>query len=293
MTIDPSISSGNGRYVFENPIAPGTYDLRATLTDNCGVTGCTPAFDIRYAPEAVEPVRIDWQITVTATDPQLYLAFDWADPATIDSNISVDFRGRLDDMAAIYYQLRRFVYWAKNKFALGPAPTVQLHAFATADPISGDPIAYKGYYTPGANLIVLGVQRSVFEDRDGLSDTASPGDAPANAEWHEYSHHLYYTFVSQDPCADDRPHQGYYNKDTCDSVTEGFAEFLPVVAAQDLDAQNNANYDHIIDIEQNIRAWWVSSQLGPIEDLAVAALLWDLTDPTRPRRLGGRPRRLS
>ena len=183
-------------------------------------------------------------------------------------------------MAAIYFQLRRYVLWAKNKFTLDAVPTVQLHAFATLDPLSGTPIKYDGYYIPGASLIVLGEKRSVYEDRDGLSDAGSAHDAPANAEWHEYSHHLYYTFISQDPCAGDSAHQGYNNKDTCESFDEGFAEFLPVVAAQDLDAETHANYDSMINIEQNIRAWWVSSEMGPIEDFAIAALLWDLTDAT-------------
>ena len=66
------VNSGNGRYVFEKPVAAGDYTLRAILTDNCRTAGCTPAFDIRYAPEAAEPVRIDWKITVTAANPQLF-----------------------------------------------------------------------------------------------------------------------------------------------------------------------------------------------------------------------------
>src|SRR4029079_15813430 len=88
------------------------------------------------------------------------------------------------------------------------------------------------------------------------------------------------------PCLDPYTnHGGYNNPSTCDSLDEGFAVFLPMLAARDIEGATAAIYDSFgLDFDATrMKAWGYglagesSLTFAPTrEDLAVGALFWDL-----------------
>src|SRR5262249_34636774 len=73
-----------------------------------------------------------------------------------------------------------------------------------------------------------------------------------------------------------KPHNGYNNPDTCNSLDEGFAEFLPTLAAREIFGVAGW-YDSMWNLEFPTKAWqacWSPGQT--LEDFAVGALCWDL-----------------
>jgi Dockerin type I domain/PASTA domain/Divergent InlB B-repeat domain len=273
----------SGRYVLTHLLGPGTYDLRAVLTDNCQGAGCTPWFDILYGPQAAAgPVQADFTISLTAEDfPPGPITIDFADSEStfVSSNIGTNQADldNLDDMADIYFRVRQYTDWIQTNLApLASPPTAHLDTFATADPVSGQSVgANQSYYKDGTDIIVIGTADAAYEDRDGTT-----GDAPENVEWHEFTHHLWYAFVNPSPCtgAVVVNHGGYNNSNSCDSLKEGFAAFLPTLAGQDILPTTSADYDHVTNLELNHKAWWYRASGSSDEDLAVASLFWDLID---------------
>jgi len=273
---DHPLNTVGGTYVFEDGVAPGTsYNLQATLVDHC-IDPCTPSFDIRYAPGANEAVWILWRFKVEAGQPLSYtLNFDDNDPLTLGYSIPVS--RHLDDLANIYVRMRQYVDWVKGHLTADTGSTVRVYTFAAVDPFDGSAVpSAEGYYDHRAPEIVFGVAKSEFENRDGVLDSGHRDDAPLNGEWHEFTHHLYATWIDEE-CLADTNHGGYNNPDSCDSLHEGFATFLPTLAARDISGRfSGSDYAGITDLEWPLKAWAFTSGLAR-EDLAVAGLLWDLT----------------
>ena len=266
---DQPINTTGGTYVFEDALAPGVYILRATLVDRC-LDPCVAAFDIRYGPGPDEPVWFEWRVTVTSNQNQSYgLAFDQLDSELIAYNIPADAAPRLDDIADIYFRVRQYVDWVKTHITPDTSPTVHYYTFATSDPLTGDPVDPKtAYYTE--SRIVFGVLESEYETRDGVSDPGHDNDAPLNGEWHEFTHHLHRTRISNNLCTDTVDHHaGYNNPDTCASLVEGFADFLPTLAAQEI-LGGGSFYNG-----SDLQLWWKAWDSNK-EETAVAALFWDL-----------------
>jgi WD40-like Beta Propeller Repeat len=276
---DHPINTVGGTYVFEDGVAPGTfYILQATLVDHC-IDPCTPSFDVRYAPGVDEAVWFIWRFKVEAGQPLSYtLTFDQNDPLADAYNIPGDGMPRLDDMADIYFQMRQYVDWVKGHLTPDTGATVRLYTFATVDPVSGASVASTdAYYERHGGYIVLGVSESEFENRDGVLDAAHGDDGPQNDEWHEFTHHLYHTQIDG-ACLAGKNHGGYNNPDSCDSMHEGFATFLPAFAARDISGRfNGSAYATLTDLEWPSKAWVYTKGGLAREDFAVAGLFWDLT----------------
>lgn len=277
-----------GSYAF-NDVAPGDYRVRATLIDNDVKEGEVPSFEIRHIVEQDIPV---WVETLVKVPPQpgkrvkVVLSFKEG-PALHDTSVEdvAGFRSRLDDMANIYFRTRQFVDWVKANVVSNTGDTVEFYTFAEFDPINGELIgADRARHWGGDSAVVFGTRASAYENRDGVSDNVHDNTAPENGEWHEFTHHIYHTYISGVPCNDPyNNHDGYKNIDTCDSLKEGFASFLPTLAARAIDGVSDSNYDGFLDVEWDIKAWSYrvgsdGALLQEAEDLAVAALLWDLVD---------------
>ena len=290
------INTVGGTYVFENEVPSADYVVRATLVDNAGSPGSLPAFDIRYGPTPSEPVWLEMHITLPAgatTSLSRSFSQDVPNLVAYGPDSSAEVRDRLDDMANIYFRTRQFVDWVKTHLTVDTGQTVEFYTFATADPWGGsdDPNVAGAYYNPPNTAIVFGIAESEYENRDGVIDPAHDDDAPENGEWHEFTHHLFHTFVnSRSTCSGNYvPHRGYNNADTCDSMDEGFAMFLPTLAAQEIDGVTDDEYDNfVLSLEANNKAWGFWRMLAPTnslilveathEDFAVSALFWDLVD---------------
>ena len=300
-------NTADGTYTFDG-VPAGTYTLRATLTDN---ETATPAFDIRHNPEPDTPAWIETPVTVkSGATLATKLHFANASALTSTSVQTIADRERLSDMAAIYWRVRQYVDWVKDTLTPDTGETVEYYTFADVDPFPfceggtmdgflcdtavdcpGGTCAFDetardaAYYQPGGSYVVLGPDVSRYQARDAIFDSAehAEDEAPENGEWHEFTHHLYRTFVADHDCMATENHGGYLkNDDTCDSMDEGFASFLAARASHDIEGKKDSNYDDLYDLEAHIKAWMTDRDDDDVlisrEDMAVAALYWDLTD---------------
>ncbi len=281
---DQPINTLGGTYEFQNGLAPGDYILRATLADRC-VGVCTPVFDIRYGPGTDEPVWLEWRFTVATLPTQPYtLNFSDIDP--LFHQASTVATNRLDAMADICFRVRQYVDWTKSWLSLSTIPPVSFYAYAEVDPdgrvdLKGKPIdpnqlgAYYYNYN-GSSKIVINSPNSDYANRDGLIEPDYASDGPVNDEWHEFTHHLYHWFVNDrgscNPSCTN--HLGYNNPDTCDSMDEGFASFLPMLAAGDFNVYVPLFYQ--VMVPAPTKAWHYRGSGETDEDFAVAGLFWDL-----------------
>jgi len=291
---DHPVNTIGGTYVFEKEVPPADYVVRATLKDNAGSPGSLPAFDIRYSPTPSEPVWLEMLITVPAGATTLTRSFSQDNPDLVayGPDSSAEAGDRLDDMANIYFRTRQFVDWVKTHLTADTGQTVEFYTFATVDPFDGSTVSNRvAYYNPPNTAIVFGIAESEYENRDGVIDSAHGNDAPENGEWHEFTHHLFRTFVSSGATCSTNyvNHGGYNNPDTCDSMSEGFAVFLPTLAARDIEGVTDDQYDNFgFFLEEERKAWGYWQMLSPTlsmfvedatqEDFAVASLFWDFVD---------------
>jgi hypothetical protein len=203
------------------------------------------------------------------------------------SDVDVDFRGTAEepwraDVAAIHYQTERYVGWLLDRLGL-PATLVGGFKMVTFNGATTS----SHYLRPGT--IEIAAVKSPYARRDDPTD-----NGPENAEWHELTHYLEERLgiASQDsaPCiADTVNHGGWNNPNTCDSLNEGFAAFLPTLASLDLDANlgpgyATPDYAGLANLESNeLLPWTTFESRGRVEgdeDMATAQLLWDLADDT-------------
>ncbi|MEJ1966689.1 MAG: PASTA domain-containing protein [Gammaproteobacteria bacterium] len=245
------VNANAGEYLFEG-VTPGRYRLRVTLDDTE-----SHEFDVENDLDGVSAWE-ERKVTVPSAGAPLNFGFPFNDTDIVAASVDSSFNDRLDAMAAIFYQLRVFVDWVHSNLTTDTGSKVKTHAFASdvnATQYASDII----YMTP---------KDSLFTNRSGT------GYAPVNGEWHEFAHHLQSVYTSLG-CGADVNHAGYINPDTCDSLVEGFASYL---AAK---ANGLSDYAGIMDFGDLIKAWQVRecrSGLCSAEDLAVASLLWSLTD---------------
>jgi hypothetical protein len=283
---DNPLNTSGGTYVFED-IPAGEYTVRATLIDHEGYVGLlpppyTPSFEIRHGPQPAEAAWIEWVVTLEDAPEILRQSFEFSGDMVASSVDASQDWDRLDDLANLFFRTRQFVDWVKSNLTPTTGNTVAFHAYATTDPTGGAAVAPNAaFHRHSANQIVLGVTTSAYENRDGIWDAGHFDDAPENVEWHEYTHHLYATFVAPYDCAFSVNHAGYLNPSSCDSLFEGFANFLPAWGALTIDVAMDTDYDGFINLEAQTKAWGLRA-IGPAlvstEDLAVPALLWDLVD---------------
>jgi hypothetical protein len=284
-----AINSDGGTYTFQDLVPPGTYTVKAVLTDDCIIAACVPAFDVRYAatPEnAADPVFMTFRIQVTDRQNQLLLNFSDQDPDQIANNLPSDSTDRLDDCANIYFRLRQYVDWIKANLTPDTGPTVQVWTFVEDDGTTryepaNDRIIIEGTHTPKPNK--PDGTDSDFENRDGILDADHPDDGPVNEEWHEFTHHLFNIFVDTAATVGcdvggNVDHAGWLNSNTCFSLDEGFAIFLPTLAKQDIEHVSDANYVRFANLADSIKAWQQRTVKTNAEDFAVASLFWDLVD---------------
>lgn len=276
------LTNSGGSYVFKT-VAPGEYIVRATLVDNKHPIGA-PSFDIRTINEDLSPteaVFTEHKVTMPANRGLIKTLHFAASDGLEASNVESEHRDRLDDMANIYYRVRQYVDWVKLNLVPDTGTSVEFYTFALYDQDTDKAVAPDAaYYNYQTATIILGTAFSRYEARDGIPDAGSADEAPENGEWHEFTHHLAHTFILPYSCPGTN-HGGALNPDTCDSLYEGLAEFLPAVAAQQIDDVSDSNYDGMVDLESNIQAFntrIVKGRLVYDEDLAVASLLWDLLD---------------
>ena len=296
---DKPINTVGGTYVFQNGASySGSFLVRATLIDNTAPSGSQPAFDIRYADAPTGPVWSEIKIGLTAQPITVPFSFSSDEPnlSAEGPALPADGVSRLADMAAIAFRVHQYVDWIRARLTPSAAPTVSYFTFASQDPDNGNPIEpMKGAYYNHADLpvtpkIVMDAAYSSYSDRDGNGNDDGPF-----VEWHEFNHHLYKTLInSRATCISPyKVHAGYPNPDTCDSLDEGFAEFLPTLASRDLlgahlvpdgdgfDVVLNSSYSYLWDLEQPTYCWWQRGNYSngdPMgaEEFAVAALFWDL-----------------
>ncbi|MFH1400337.1 MAG: hypothetical protein ABIH41_02360, partial [Nanoarchaeota archaeon] len=104
---------------------------------------------------------------------------------------------------------------------------------------------------------------------------------PKNREYHELNHHVMWSMYGSWPrvsttfTAPNTNHGGYINPTTTDSFMEGFAEFFSLVIADTYNQSRPDVYASWGTLEKTHKAW---NNQGLDEELAVAAVLWDLYD---------------
>ncbi len=282
------LNTSGGTYVFE-VVPPGDYRIRATLVDSKHYDGLvpppyTPSFDVRHNPEPLEAVWVEWNVTVPPEGNfSLHRSFAESQEVAATSVIDPLHRQRLDDMATIFFRTRQFVDWTKAHLTAETGQTVEIYSFADTDIHTGEPVDEdRAFYTFNGTEMQLGTATSAFESRDGVAVGGHVDMAPENAEWHEFAHHLYSTFVLPYDCGPPEDnHAGWALENTCDSMFEGFAVFLAAYAARSIDGVSDSDYVGIADLEAaHIKSWGIRGRRrASTEDLAVAALYWDLTDP--------------
>jgi hypothetical protein len=191
------IHTGEGTYVFVE-VPAGDWIVRTTLVDTPADPAEPSAFEIWHAPGPAAAAWVEHDVTVKPEGGTIaYLPFDVTATLT-DANVPASDRERLDDMAAIYYHLQRYVAWVKRTLTPQTGAKVIVHAFADFDPTDGTPVYSPSgaYYSKGdPALIVFGPEFSRYEFRDGMYDDGFADEAPENGEWHEFNHHLWFTFV--------------------------------------------------------------------------------------------------
>jgi hypothetical protein len=286
-----------GTYVFENGGSyTGDFIVRATLIDNTAPQGAQPAFDIRFAASPTEPVWIENKITIVPGPPQTFVRSFSADSLEL-SNYGPQYPANplndLDSMAAIYFRLRQYIDWVAERIPISNIPTAFVYTFTTTDPdgsANADPLRDGAYYSSQTSKIVMNPAFSEYSDRDGVGNDEGPF-----VEWHEFTHHIYNSINNRASCRSPyTPHIGYNNPDTCDSLDEGFADFLPTYAGRELlgpttvtlsgDIQYSSSslFDSRWDLEWPIWPWTslgVDNQGHNIggEEWAFAEVLWNLT----------------
>jgi hypothetical protein len=272
----PIATNASGEYVFSG-IAKGVYRVRVMLSDK---KAGGPIFDVAHFETACSPTWIEVSASVRGTSTTRDIAFsDRERLAAVSNDVPPSYYEDLSDEAAIFTNLRKFTDWAREQTAAdggpiftlssseGPLP-VHVYSFA----LDSHALSAGAYYEPnnGTPEIHFSYEDSLYGNRAGRYT-----DAPENGEWHEFTHHLQVAGISHKSCTRVKNHGGYFiNADTCDSVSEGWAEFLPIVAGNDIFGTFSSVYADFGDLEPN---GWVAWDRDS-EDLAFCSLLWDLFD---------------
>jgi hypothetical protein len=289
--VDETVSANDGTYQLTTTdcAPPEDFVVQAFLVYR---TPLGDIFQVRYTEMTPEPLFIATDATFDSV-PQIVsknVVFSDAPAADVsDSNIVEEAWFILDDMANIHFRLRQYVDWLQRTLPdinlsseTAPLP-VEVFAFSDAGDLRLDP--FGAFYDPDGTdgpptAIHLGDELSKYTARDDPNN-GDPG--PLNAEWHEFTHHIYEVNINDLGCFDfeenkfEEAHGGYLNPSTCDSFNEGLAAFLPAVAGRELGLTTSSRYGEFGPLESNGWKAWTADPFQR-EDLAVAALLWDLMD---------------
>jgi len=263
---DPVATDTTGTYCIpaEHGVTdPGAYSLRATLID---AANNPPLIEVRRNAVGTEAESTEVQVSRSDFGSE---------------HVDVIFTGNthLQDDANMYWQSKRFVDWVIEK--LGVPPTTFGHVVIQT--FSGGTTRY------GDNTVYIQDSDSPYAQRNGPYT-----ECPKNCEWHEISHHIGHVLGIADSataaaCQGRTNHAGYANTSTCDSLSEGFAEFLPVLASLDIDAGRGNGYATTqysiagLDMANDDYDPWtttigVDGVTQSREEFAVAQLLWYLAD---------------
>lgn len=256
-----AVTGNDGRYCLRG-VEDRDYVVRATLEDG---DHDPPIFRTRHSSMAETPAQT---IDVVADD----LGRD-----DLDVVFSGDAaRPWLAHVANIHWQEERFITWALDSLPVDAASLGTFEVVTFHDNL-------RSHYVPGE--VHLSAASSTFEARDEPLD-----NGPDNAEWHETVHHfesvLKFAHLLRAPTSCIEPvyrHGGWQNASTCDSLNEGFAAFLPVIASVAIDETRgpgfaNDSYASMFVAEDNGWRPWSRQGTQWREDFAVAQLLWDIVD---------------
>jgi hypothetical protein len=271
----------DGTYCLQagDGVQPDDYLARATLVY---ARHDPPLFETRIYPTTAAAFA---EVPVTAAD------------FAVDRTVDIPFvddaaKPHQSDTANIHWQSTRFVDWL---LTVGFTPeTLTRFTIVTFDSSSTSSHYSRGTTPPSVHIAAapaggVGPGKSTFLARNEPVD-----NGPENAEWHEIGHHvgavLGIADIYGEPCDDREPHGGWLNDTTCDSLGEGFAEWIAVAASITIDAGTGPGYGttfyamhHDIEVTAS-RPWTLwptpSGTLNGDEDAAVASLLWDLADDT-------------
>ena len=267
----------NGRYclpwegvpqVAPQSPEPGPYEYRVTLIDALHEP---PVFHTEHESEP-EPIaalfdvadaewgRNDIELTLTKSDSQPWLP----------------------DAAHIHWQSARFVAWVLDVLLVPPADIAGLRMRAFDE--GGTRYAFSG------KVAHISVRDSSYSRH-----ATAFSIAPENVEWHEIGHHLGHILgiapsSTAASCLLRTNHGGWTNRSTCDSLSEGFATYVSVVASLELDAGRAGGYASpfyasLGSSEDNDYLPWsfvfnTDGEKIYREDIGVSQLLWDLGDDT-------------
>ena len=258
----------DGRFEFTVPITDSLV-LGATLKH---AISSPPTFQVVY-DQGPDPIWI-------ATEP---FALDENTPDVFVKNINLSEPGglvskpasippdRFDDVGLIYHYAREA--WQMAAILLGltfDMPTLDIRAFSSTPAVAGS--AY--WEGPPAGSAPYPALIEVSPRYSDFNTTAAP-----DTVMHEFGHHVmadaYANVIPYAP--GDTFHAGFHNPTTTDSWIEGFATFFALWTKREETQARSPQLWHNVgtveNLELNYLAW------SSAEELAVAALLWDLIDP--------------
>jgi hypothetical protein len=275
-----TVSGADGRYCLRGlggiDLEAAPYSVRAALVDGKH----TPALFRTLHQGSTN------DLTAAATVNKFDLGKDDIDVAFSDAS-----QPWLADVAAIHRESTRFVDWVLER------GVISAEEFGTLPIVTGSTDHKTSYAIDGP----FGTDPQTVYIADSETRYACRANArtmcPENGEWHEIGHHVadrlgIAPFIS---CTRVENHGGWRNPGTCDSLAEGFAIFIALLASTEIDAGRGPGYatsDYSVfgNLEDyGYKPWTLFSIAGTVyglEDLAVAELLWDLMDDT-PREFSG------
>ncbi len=283
--IESTSTDSNGEYKFENLLAAPGYSVRVSLQNRQGSVenSASPGFALLFGStksnnriQHGDVIQVLQNVSKYSI-PTTVINFNFSNrnnltvlPVAFSSLTMADDSNLLDDAGAIYYHEHQVVEF------IAAAPFNK--RFPTYVSVFS-PLTTGAYACRGGDLtscrngnyvdIVLG---------EGRASHYNDSSRPMNREWHETFHGLMH-FAQTMPQRDCANHGGICNSTTGDSWLEGYAMFWAMVIGKEKNI-NGDWYDGIADLERDSENWtiWTSWGTNSGEDVAVAALLYDLYD---------------
>ncbi len=201
-------------------------------------------------------------------------------------------KDELDDLAIVYYHLTEVENFVKQDLDVADfRPVSGVWAYAPSRVVSPD----GAFYCHSLAKVTDCLRETVYIGTE-ISDyelERNQYNRPMNREWHESFHYLMDALgiwpLPMEPRG--TAHLGIMNTTSTDSWVEGWAEFLPAVMLASRHFSEAENYpdpptyrfgsEMGISLEANWESWgqYFIGQQVLREDIAVAALLWDIYDP--------------
>lgn len=257
---------GNYYFYLADP-QPGDYRTRAHLVQPAAAS--IAGFEVKYMPPLLsDPIPYAETKTFsladgvsTRQDLQFTETFLTAGGS---SNLILFDRKWIEPLGVIYFHTQQVEDFAIHQLGVTGLPYIEIRA-----------VDDKGTSYSLTNKLI-------YIHKDDASIRSS--NRPENREWHEYFHFVMDQTIltsSEDPSCGN--HQGFLNSTTLDSWSEGFAVFWAEALSEHLGDPNVGIYKDWYFLNFNSYTSWMTEtgSKGKIlqrEDIAVAALLWDLHD---------------